>query len=242
MIPVLIVPTILKRKDLLERMLNSIDHPVERLVFVVNDGSDWRWEGDGPFERVDYIRPILGLGNHGGINAGIAQTPEAPWWLFVTDDIAFGPGNLDDIVDTIESSDAPAVVTGSYESPKLLSFCYGAVNRACIDKVGLVDEWTFYPIYFGDNDYHRRCKLAGVEWIVYDGDIRHGDDGTTSATLKAVPHFQDRNQETFARNHRAYEQKWGGPIGGEAYETPWNLPVPIDYLRVDIRGRAERIW
>jgi GT2 family glycosyltransferase len=243
MIPVLIVPTILQRKDLLERMFASIDHPVERIVLVDNSLSGY----EVPFETpaaVEYIRPILGLGNHGGINAGIAQTPEAPWWLFVTDDIAFGPGDLDEIVAMIEDSDDPALITGSINvhDPRLLMFCYGALNRACVEKVGFIDEWTFYPIYFGDNDYRRRCRLAGVEWIEFDGDIRHGDDDTTSATLKANAHFQERNVVTFERNRRAYEEKWGGPIGGEQYATPWNLPVPLDWTRIDITARAERIW
>jgi GT2 family glycosyltransferase len=241
-IPVVIVPTILERKDLLDRMLASIDHPVEQLVFVVNNLTEWRWEGDGPFERISYIRPILGLGNHGGINAGITQTPWAPWWLFVTDDITFGSGDLDAIVEMIESSDDPAVITGSYSQPKLLSFCYGALNRTAVETVGLVDEWTFYPIYFGDNDYRHRCKLAGVEWIEFDGDMHHGDDDSTSATLKASQHFQRRNQETFGRNRQAYIDKWGGPVWGETFPTPWNLPVPLDYTRIDLKARAERIW
>lgn len=242
MIPVVILPTIVQRPDLLSRALASLDHPIDRLVIVDNSLSGFEIEQDGPWQSVHYIRPILGLGNHGGINAGITQTPEAPWWLFITDDIAFGPGDLDEIVRLIEESDEPAVITGSWLPPKLLAFCYGAINRAAVERVGLVDEWTFYPIFFGDNDYFRRCRIAGVEWVTYDGAIRHGLDDTTSATLKANPHFRGRNAVTFEMNRRAYEAKWGGPVWGETFVTPWNMPVGLDYTRIDLQARAERKW
>jgi GT2 family glycosyltransferase len=239
----MIVPTILKRKDLLERMLQSVDHSVDRLVFVVNDLSDWTWQSKSEqFGSVHYIRPILGLGNHGGINAGIAQTPEAPWWLFVTDDLQFGPGDLDEIVAMVEDSDEPVLVTGTYDMPKGLSFCYGALNRGCVEKVGFIDEWTFYPIYYGDNDYRWRCRLADVEWIEFDGDIHHGDDDSTSATLKSSQQFNERNQVTFPMNGQAYLEKWGGPVFHERFQTPWNLPVPLDYTRIDFQARTDRKW
>jgi GT2 family glycosyltransferase len=243
MIPVVILPTIVRRPDLLSRALGSIDHPVDRLVIVDNSLTGYQIDQDGPWRSVEYIRPILGLGNHGGINAGISQTPQAPWWLWINDDIQFGPGDLSEIVDMVESSDEPCVVTGDRKDTRYLMFCYGAINRAAFDKIGLVDEWTFYPIYYGDNDYLYRARLAGVEWIEFNGSISHGDDGmTASATIRSSPEMSLANQRTVFENERRYAEKWGGPPDRERYSTPWNQPVPLDWTRMDIEGRARRMW
>lgn len=257
MIPVVILP-IISRFDLADRMFRSFDIQAERLVIVDNSLSGWTWEPDPPlavgearpgvllptFGRVQYIRPILGLGNHGGINAGISQTPEAPWWLFVSNDLIFAPGDLAEIVRLIEESDEPCVVTGDRSDSRYLSFSYGAINRSAVEKVGLVDEWTFYPIFYGDNDYYYRCKLAGVEWVEYNGQIRHGDrDGmTASTTIRSSAAHSLANQRTAPENRRRYIEKWGGPPDHEVYRTPWDLPVPLDWTRIDIAGRAARKW
>lgn len=239
MIPVLIAPVV-SRVDLLRRMLHSINVPVGQLVIVDNT----------PGHRLDighrdayYIRPIMGLGYSGAVNAGISQTPAAPWWLIASNDIAFGPDDLSAIVERISGATGATVVTGSTTGSRCLRWTYAALNRACIERVGLVDEWTFWPIYYDDVDMERRCKLGGVAWIEYDGDIQHGDDGWTgSTTISSDPHYSARNSQTFSENHDRYVAKWGGPPGGETFTTPWGLPVPLSYTVPDLDGRARRIW
>jgi GT2 family glycosyltransferase len=228
MIPVLIAP-VLNRWDLAERMLASIDEPAERTIVVDNGGivpTEW------PGEVLD---PLLNLGFSGAINAVIAQTPAAPWWLWASNDIAFGPGDLAAITALIEAATGPAVVTGSRADDRLLRFAYTAINRACIETVGFLDEWSFFPIYFEDDDYERRCHLAGAEWLVYDGAIRHD----RSSTINSGP---TGNGRTFPLNRERYVAKWGGPPGGETYTTPWNRAVPLSFLQPDLAGRAERAW
>lgn len=230
MIPVLICPVI-GDFDLVEEMLASIDHPVGRVVIVDNSLTGWRSRSG---LTVDYIRPITGLGYPGGINAGIAQTPEAPWWAFCNADIAFGPGDLAAIADRIEAAAAPRVVTGT---DRRLRFAYGAVNAACVERVGLMDEWSFYPIYFDDDDYQRRCVLAGVDWVGFDGSIRH-----LGSRSLADPGRAAANGRTYPMNHAAYVAKWGGPPGRETFATPWGLSVPLSFVRPDPAGRARRLW
>ena len=72
MIPVLVIP-VLNRWDLGRKLLASIDHPVDRIVIVDNGKIGMRHPG------ALHIRPISNLGCGGGINAGIVQTPDAPW-------------------------------------------------------------------------------------------------------------------------------------------------------------------
>ena len=240
MIPVIVIPAI-SRFDMLEANLARIDHPVGRVVIVDNSLSGYTWtppEGS-PIERVDIIRPILGIGVTGGFNAGVMQTPEAAWWVFSSTDIAYGPGDLAAIEELItEYPDVPTVVTGSRDDERLLRGAYMAVNRATVEAVGLYDEWAFWPLYYEDDDYVRRCELGGVDWIEYDGGIGHD----RSITIRSDQNAASNNRRTFPECARRYAEKWGGMPGQETFDTPYGLPVPLSYCKVDLAGRAERIW
>lgn len=234
MIPVLIVPVV-SRFDLLDRLLRSIEG-VERLVIVDNSCSGLQ------VPAAEVIRPISGLGYPGGINAGITQTPAAPWWAFASVDIEFGAGDLGQIAGRIVGP-GPRVVTGSRSDGRLLRWAYGALNVETVQRVGLMDEHAFYPIYYDDDDYERRCRLGGVAWIEYDGTIRHGDDGRAgSVTIKSDPKASSANGRTFPANWAQYVEKWGGPPGQETYPTPYDLPVPLSFVRPDPASRADRLW
>ena len=230
MIPVLIVP-VYGRWDLAEKMMESVDVPVGRTVIVDNDQSGIRLGHPT-------IRPLINLGFAGAINAAISQTPDAPWWLWASQDIAFGPGDLTNIVHLIEDATGPRVVTGDRSDDRLLRFAYGAINRECIEAVGLLDEWTFYPGYYDDDDYEYRCRMGGVSWITYNGAISH----ERSATIRSDPAAAAGNARTFPMNRQRYIAKWGGPPGSERFSRPWNKPVPLSYAPIDIAGRATRSW
>lgn len=230
MIPVLIVP-VLANWDLGRRMLASVDVPVQRTVVVDNGRIGMR----GDFET---IRPILNLGFAGGINAAIAQTPDAEWWMWSGVDVEFGTGDLTNIAHLMEDARGPRVVTGDRSDERLLRFAYAAVNRECIEAVGLLDEWSYYPAYFDDDDYEYRCRQGGVSWVTYNGQIRH----ERSATIRTDAAAAAGNARTFPENHARYVAKWGGPPGSERFSRPWDKPVPLSYAPVDIAGRARRMW
>lgn len=238
MIPVVILPVI-NSFETMEANLALFDEPVGRLVIIDNSctGYTYRPPADSPFERVEHIRPIIGLGPGGGGNAAISQTPDAPWWLGTSTDISFGPGDLAAIVALMEAATGPAVVSGSQHDRRLRA-AYLALNRACVDAIGLIDEWAFFPAYFEDDDYQWRCAQGGVEWIAYDGTIGHD----TSISIRSDERLARRNADTFPENGRRYKEKWGGMPGSEQFRTPYNLPVPLSYVRVDLAGRAARLW
>lgn len=237
MIPVLVIP-IPRVIDLLPRLFDSLDEPIGRIVVVDNTPNH---DLDLPWD-VEYIRPILPLGYPGGINAGISQTPEAPWWLFASYDIAFGKGDLRRIAEIMAEASGPRVVTGDRADSRMLRWAYGALNAETVRQVGLMDEWTFYPIYFDDDDYERRCHLAGVEWVQYNGEILHGMHGEGSVTIREDATASAANGRTFPLNMDAYIAKWGGRPGAEWFDTPWDLPVPLSHTVVDTKSRAERRW
>lgn len=232
MIPVLITPCI-SRFDLLDRMLDSVDVPVGRIVVVNNDpASDWDRHG------VHVLRPLINVGYGGGINLVIRQTPDAPWWLYCNADLVWGAGDLAAIAERMQAARGPRVVTGDRHDARLLRGAYGALNRETVEAVGLFDEDTFFPAYYEDDDYEYRCHQGGVEWLEYNGSIGHD----RSASIHSSPELAQANSRTFPENQRAYIAKWGGPPGSETYSRPWNKPVPLSYAPVDIAGRARRSW
>jgi GT2 family glycosyltransferase len=229
-IPVFIAPVI-SRFDLLGRMLASVDVPVERGIIV--DNSCTGYAAREPWRVL--VPPYGGMGYTGGINAGIAQTPEAPWWMWASNDVLFGPGDLAAIAQLMAEAEGARLVTHG--------FTWGAINRACVETVGLFDEWSFWPIYFDDTDYLNRCILGGVDWIVYEGGIRHGADGhANSVTIKSDVRHEDANNRSWALNRQAYIEKWGGPPGKETFSSPWNSGLPLWAVRPDPAGRAARVW
>ncbi len=235
MIPVLIAP-VYNRHDLLERMLRSITHPVGRGLVIDNSMSSWHLPHFvGPEWKVTEP-PFTSFGYPGSINHGIIQTPDADWWMWVSNDVEFGNGDMDNIAQMMDAAgDEPKVIT--------YHFAMGAVNRAAIEAVGLFDEWSFWPLYFDDNDFAYRCDLAGFGITYYDGAMSEGADGhQTSLTIFSDPVIRSRNAETWALNAEAYEAKWGGLPGNEKYRTPWAKRLPLWATRPDLRGRTDRLW
>lgn len=233
-IPVLICPVI-NRFDLLEKMLTTVGHAAERIIVVENSCTGYLLPPEFDSLPVSYIRPpLVSLGYGGSLNAGIVQTADAPWWAFTNNDITFGPDDPDEIKRLMEVDLEPRMVTHG--------FCWGAINRACVDRVGLIDDWTIHPIYFDDNDYERRCRLGGVDWVPYQGGSVHGDEGVGSLTIRSDDRMKLGNDRTFPMNRQRYIEKWGGPPTEEQYDTPWNTGYPLWYTKPDIDGKRDRSW
>ncbi len=233
MIPVLIAP-VYNRHDLLERMLRSITHPVERGLIIDNGMIGYKEPGwVGPEWKVA-TPPFTSYGYPGSINYGIMQTPDADWWMWVSNDVAFGDGDLDAFAQQMDT-DQPKVLTWH--------FAAGAINRAMVQEVGLFDEWSFWPLYFDDNDYAYRCQLAGFPVDYYEGNMTEGSDGhQNSMTIFSDDRIRSRNAETWDLNKRAYVAKWGGLPGKERLKTPWGKRLPLWATRPDVRGRTDRLW
>lgn len=85
-IPVLGFAT-LKRFDLADRLLASIDYPVEHLVIVDNSGTQsWTPSQPDKVKNLWLIRVPNGLGLVGAWNLIVKSTPHAPYWVLVNDD------------------------------------------------------------------------------------------------------------------------------------------------------------
>jgi GT2 family glycosyltransferase len=202
-IPVLAFPTF-ARHDLAQRMIDSIDFPVQHLVIADNSG-------DFDFEPVlnDNIKNFWlwrfphSLGPAPAMNIVIKALPYAPYWVFASEDTYLEPGALEIIYNQAD--------------PKAMSFvdavpdwCFVVMGEDVVLKSGLQSE-LFYPLYFDDNDHERRIKAAGIPIKRIQAKVHHDN----SSTLKSG--YEHRNHFTFDLNSKLFQERAANNVmtGGE---------------------------
>jgi GT2 family glycosyltransferase len=194
MIGVLIVP-VLNGHNLLDRMLSSIDYPIENVI-VVDNGKDANWEysfKNPHIENLHHLQMPTNLGVPVSWNLGIKSLPFADYWLIVNHDIEFCPGSLN------------AFEVNSNNETLLLSngiprWCAFSIGSKIIETVGLFDE-AIYPAYFEDTEYEWRCNEKGIKTTQSDIGIKHEN----SSTLKGG--YEDKNAKTFRLNNLYFNDK-----------------------------------
>jgi GT2 family glycosyltransferase len=193
MIPVLGFAT-LNRFDLAERLLRSIDYPVEHLVIIDNSGlQEWQPVKPKLVDKMWVIRVPFGLGLVGAWNLVVKSTPYAPYWVLVNDDAWFAPGSLETIAKEV-NTDALNFVD---IIPAWSCVVFG---EGMVEKVGLYDE-RFYPLYFDDNDLERRVDQAGVPKNYIQAKVFHQNSSTLNSG------YQAQNQKSYVANHTLFEIK-----------------------------------
>lgn len=200
----------LSRFDLAQRLLDSIDYPIEHLVIVNNSGTK-SFEPRIPADLVAnfwHIEVPYGLGANGAWNLIIKSTPYADYWVLPNDDSYFEPGALQTIAEQV----------------RLDAFNFVQIQPAwscviptatSVMKAGLWDE-AFYPIYFDDDDYERRLKHFDVPFHTIPAKVHHNNSSTLNSG------FQDRNHITYKRNNAVLTNK----IASEDFGVRgWSLKV-----------------
>jgi GT2 family glycosyltransferase len=185
-IPVLGFAT-LKRFDLADRLLASIDYPVEHLVIVNNSGSrTWQPKKPDLVQNLWHIEVPFGLGLVGAWNLIVKATPYAPYWVLVNDDAWFEPGQMANIPEQVDT----AALNFLDIVPKWSGVVFG---EGMVEKVGLYDE-NLYPLYFDDDDLERRVDLASVSKKTIACKMGHDN----SSTLHSG--FQNYNSVSYSNN------------------------------------------
>lgn len=179
--------------DKAERLLASIDYPVEHLVIVDNSGEK-SWEPKQPeqVKNLWLLRIPYGLGLVGAWNLVIKSTPYAPYWVLVNDDAWFEAGALETIAKEID----PEAINFVDIIPQWSCVVFG---EGAIAKVGLYDE-RFYPLYFDDNDLQRRMENAGVKVHQIQAKLFHEN----SSSLK---NKDAENSRTYGANQKLFNKK-----------------------------------
>jgi len=223
-------------REMTRRCIESIDAPVDHFVLVLN--GDWGFEDEvraiissRPVKRISIIK----LENPGwavAVNLILTAYP-APWWLICSNDMKFGAGDLDFPLMPIAD---PAIFLSNH------GMGWFIVNAPALKKVGLFDI-NLCPCYFEDCDWLRRANLMGVPVQVLNVHSEHGVEGVGSGTVNATPELQRENARTFEANKQYYIRKWGGELGKETFEDPFNRPdYPLWAVSYDPDQRAGQQW
>lgn len=209
MIPVLGFAT-LSKFDMAQRLINSIDYPVEHLVIVDNSGKREFDPLVNPFlvKNLWVLQLPHGLGANGAWNLIIKSTPFAPYWVLPNDDAWFEPGALEKIATDVKTDSFNFVDINPIWSCVVPS--EGSVRRA-----GLWDE-AFHPIYFDDDDYEWRMRQLDVPFNYIEAKVHHDN----SSTLKSG--YQQRNEKTFKRNQSLAANK---RVANDLTERGWSLDI-----------------
>lgn len=211
MIPVIGFATV-KRFDLADRLVKSIDYPVEHLVVIDNSGTGSYKPPHNPNVLNVWVLPMpFGVGLTGAWNLIVKATPYAPYWLMVNDDAWFEPNSLQIIHDNVD----PETVNFLDIIPRWSAVVFG---EGLINKIGLYDE-RFYPLYFDDNDMESRIEHHGFEPKMINAKIHHDN----SSTLKAG--FEHVNAKSYENNQRLYHQKTAEK---DFSQGGWSLQVRRD--------------
>lgn len=193
-IPVLGFAT-LSRFDLAQRLLDSIDYPIEDLVIVDNSGKR-EFE---PVIETDLVKNTwviqvpYGLGANGAWNLIIKSTPHAPYWVIPNDDSYFAPGALATIAAKVDTTAFNFLDI----NPKWSCVIPG---EGAVLQAGLWDE-VYHPIYYDDDDYEWRMEKLGVRFNTIPAKVYHDN----SSTLRSG--FSERNDVTYKRNRSVFTNK-----------------------------------
>ena len=248
-IPVIGVP-IVNGIQWLQRLIDSIDYPVDDLFIVNNNGRGQLTEELNNIAKIKhgYIKNIKvchlpsNIGCSGAWNLIIKCYMMSPYWIISNHDIAFTPGLLEEIVAKSMSSDCGMI------KPKEFQWDLFLIKDSVIQKCGLFDE-NFYPAYVEDCDYHVRLLNKNIQTEQTNLQPLHGDQGyekSGSQTWRTEPEIKSLIDQGHDQNCWYMSEKWGSNWRDENWNfNPWQSPfnksdIPTSYTRYDlnfIRGK-----
>ncbi len=190
MVPVVIIP-VLNRYDLLERCIDSLDYPVDKIIIIDNGGrieEDCLMMPSNSRHGKTYIYDMpSNLGVATSWNLGIKMTPFASGWILLNSDAWFMPGQLEKFWNGCQPDEIHLGGTPPWAC--------AWIGNEVVKDVGLFCE-AFHPAYFEDNDYERRAVRLGKQITRTEATIGHDN----SSTLLSDLGYQAKNSATFNSN------------------------------------------
>lgn len=206
------IPT-LNRADLLEESVDSHLKLMPNIPMVILDnGAQKMWfkELDIPFIDIYEMAKNLGVAKSWNYMAKLLfGLPEynCTHVIFLNDDVVLGRSENDICAFIARNINYDIIVSEK-------GFCSFILSRNGFFELHGFDE-NFYPVYFEDNDFMYRAKLANMN--VLHTDFLNPKVFRNSMTL----HKDKSTNSRFMDNKNYYEQKWGGEPGKETYVRPF---------------------
>ena len=189
-------------------------------IVVVSDGLNLKlhqWTSLQPVHIVEGEKPFIYARN---INIGIAAASRMhhpDGFLLLNDDAMLQtPSGFTHLAEVAEAHPEFGIVSavtnsvgneaqiarnvGFREEPKMLCFVCVLVTAQAVDAVGLLDE-RFTAYGWEDNDYCRRCRMAGLKLGIYD--LCYVDHLSLPSTFRQDPACN------IMAGAEIYHRKWG---------------------------------
>lgn len=223
-IPVIGVPVV-NSSYWVNRLIMSVDYPVENLVIINNNGKG---ELDLELNRlakmkhkyIDKIKVVhmpANIGCAGAWNLIIKCFMNAEYWIISNDDIAFGPGLLKEIAEIVEENPTVGMIHPNPGDYNIGAWDLFLIRENIVQMFGLFDENT-YPAYCEDADYimrfvHRPIhKIVGTKNSYMHGEVdgkNYYDTEGGSQTQKTDETLKPILEKSNALNIEYLTRKWG---------------------------------
>jgi hypothetical protein len=246
-IPVIGVPVV-TNPFWVTRLLMSVDYPVDNFVIINNNGKGEIDEELNQLTKVThkFVKNIKvchlpsNLGVSGAWNLIIKCYMMAPYWIISNDDVAFGPGFLEEMRNTVENDSEVGMVHGHSGDFNVGSWDLFLIRDFVVRKYGLFDE-NLYPAYCEDADYIMRIlndpikRVMSLEKMYYHGlgdKTQYYEHG--SQTKKSLPELENKLNLCNETNFEYLTEKWGS---GWRVCSPTKLPFekyPLSYTSYDL--------
>lgn len=226
----------------LEKLVNSVDYPVDEFVVVNNNG---RGELDEDIQKiVQKGNPLIknikictlprNIGCAGAWNLIIKSYLKSPYWIIVNHDVQLGPGILEEMVSTAEDGEV-GMVHGSPGDRGDGMYDLFLIKDWIVNDFGLFDE-NFYPAYDEDVDYSIRLRsdpyktpkiVTKLNSTYTHGGGEYSKSG--SQTWRTDLGLKDKLFRSREINESDYMvRKWGPDWVNNPYPTPFNIPsLPV---------------
>ena len=201
----------------------------------------------GPCVQLIVVRYSMNLGCATGYNNPVLFVPSAPWWLIANSDIAFPPGKLHAIGQSMHHvlftpRRTPAGIhffnfiygRGSSQDNKFSIF---ALTAASVARVGLFDE-NFFPAYYEDNDYENRIRRTlGDDAVIFkplpNVSVAHGSadaDGYESGTKLDMEQRSQQHDGRGIMDHEHWKLLLNIALPGKYYDCKYgkNFTLPFN--------------
>lgn len=229
------------------RLLFSIDYPVDNFVIFNNNGKGELEEELNALAKIKhkFVKKITvchlpaNIGCSGAWNMTIKCYMNAPYWIIVNDDVAFGIGFLEEMVNAAKDEEV-GMVHGSSGDFDVGSWDLFLIKDWVINEYGLFDE-NLYPAYCEDADYILRFKNKPLKRVLSLNKPYYHGLGTEyyesgSQTKKSSQELFNKLNIVNDTNFEYMYKKWGE---GWRYCSPTSSPlgiegVPLSYTSYDL--------
>jgi len=230
-IPYLCVLTLI-RLDLLKRLIESIDYPVNNVVIL--------FQGEIKKDEINFVNTFVKkfIYISSSINIGVSRgwnyflkNFQSEYWLISGDDCYFEPSALENIAEYMSSPHSHKNVLCQLKIKNKNNITSAAfhtfvVTKLLIKNIGIFDE-NIYPAYYEDSDLLHRIELTNQKiGNISNAYIKSGDNEyKESCTLNSVsPIYREKMMQCFRRNEIYYKIKWNIGKYKIHYKHPFNNP------------------